>query len=263
MIRLRLLGCNGGVGSNRLTTCYALGETILVDAGTGISSLSLEQMARIDHILLTHAHFDHIACLPLLSDSVTALRKTPIQVWALPAVLDILQQHIFNDQVWPDFTRIPDANNPFIQLCPLPAEQPLEIQGYRISALEANHGIPAIGYRIEKDNVSLAFSGDTADCPAFWEAIQHDPALAAVIVECSYSRRMHEMAIISMHMDVDMVIHRLSALPAGVAGIIVHRKPGLEDEIAHELRAGLSGCDLRLPSSGDEYLLTARSILAG
>lgn len=256
MIRLRLLGCNGGIGGDCRSTCYALDDTILIDAGTGISSLSLEQMARIDHIVLTHSHFDHIACLPLIADSVTALRKTPIQVWALPAVLDILKQHIFNDLVWPDFTKIPDEINPFVKLCPLPEGRPLEIDGYSITPLAANHGIPAIGYHVQKDNVALAFSGDTADCPEFWDALRKDPALAAVIIECSYSRRMHDMAILSMHMDVDMVINRLAALPASVAGIIVHRKPGLENEIETELRAGLVGCDLRLPVSGDEYIFS-------
>ena len=102
MITLRLLGCSGGIGgTGRRTTCYGLDDTVLIDAGTGAGELSLEHMARIDHIVLTHAHLDHIACLPLLLDSVAASRETPLQIWALPAVIDILRAHVFNDQIWP------------------------------------------------------------------------------------------------------------------------------------------------------------------
>jgi 3',5'-cyclic-nucleotide phosphodiesterase len=254
MISLQLLGCSGGIGgAAHRTTCYMLDERILIDAGTGLSELTLEQLARIDHIVLTHAHLDHIACLPLMADSVTELRSTPLQVWALPAVIAILRQHVFNDLVWPDFTKIPDAINPFVVLHPLPETGPLILGDLHFTGLPANHGIPACGYRVQKDNVSLAFSGDTADCPGFWEVLSQEQVPAAVIVECSYPRRMADMALLSRHMDVDTVVKRVRQLPEGVATIIVHRKPGLENEIEQELQAELAGHELRLPQHGQVY----------
>jgi ribonuclease BN (tRNA processing enzyme) len=78
MIKLKLLGCNGGIGGIRRTTCYALDESVLIDAGTGLISLSLEEMSRIEHVVITHAHFDHIASLPLSMDSVIGMRTGPI-----------------------------------------------------------------------------------------------------------------------------------------------------------------------------------------
>ena len=141
-MRLRLLGCNGGIGGmQRHTTCYLLGDSVLVDAGTGLGTLPLDEMLHIDHVVLTHAHLDHIACLPLLVDSVAGRRPAPLQVWALPEVLNILSTHIFNDKVWPDFTQIPSADQPFMTLKPLP--HPLEIADMRITTLPASHGIPA------------------------------------------------------------------------------------------------------------------------
>lgn len=254
MITLRLLGCSGGIGgTGRRTTCYGLDDTILIDAGTGAGELSLEHMARIDHIVLTHAHLDHIACLPLLLDSVAATRETPLQVWALPAVIDILRAHVFNDQVWPDFTKIPNEIHPCVELNTLPVKVPLEIAGLRFTPLPGRHGIPACGYRVQKGKVALAFSGDTIDCPSFWETIAGDRALAAVIIECSYPEQMAEMAALSMHLDVSTVARRLAALPDHVAGIIVHRKPGMEEEIAQQLQSALPGRDLRLPVHGDVY----------
>ena len=254
MITLRLLGCSGGIGgTGRRTTCYGLDDTVLIDAGTGAGELSLEHMARIDHIVLTHAHLDHIACLPLLLDSVAASRETPLQIWALPAVIDILRAHVFNDQIWPDFTKIPNEIHPFVELNTLPVGVPLEIAGLRFTPLPGRHGIPACGYRVQKGQVALAFSGDTVDCPAFWEAIAGDHALAAVIIECSYPIEMAEMAALSMHLDVSTVARRLAALPDNVASIVVHRKPGMEEEIAQQLKSALPGRDLRLPVHGDVY----------
>lgn len=254
MITLRLLGCSGGIGGTaRRTTCYGLDDTVLIDAGTGAGELSLEHMARIDHIVLTHAHLDHIACLPLLLDSVAASRETPLQIWALPAVIDILRAHVFNDQIWPDFTKIPNEIHPFVELNTLPVGVPLEIAGLRFTPLPGRHGIPACGYRVQKGEVALAFSGDTIDCPAFWEAIAGDRALAAVIIECSYPIQMAEMAALSMHLDVSTVARRLAALPDNVASIVVHRKPGMEEEIAQQLKSALPGRDLRLPVHGDVY----------
>ena len=254
MITLRLLGCSGGIGgTGRRTTCYGLDDTVLIDAGTGAGELSLEHMARIDHIVLTHAHLDHIACLPLLLDSVAASRETPLQIWALPAVIDILRAHVFNDQIWPDFTKIPNEIHPFVELNTLPVGVPLEIAGLRFTPLPGRHGIPACGYRVQKGQVALAFSGDTVDCPAFWEAIAGDRALAAVIIECSYPIQMAEMAALSMHLDVSTVARRLAALPDNVASIVVHRKPGMEEEIAQQLKSALPGRDLRLPVHGDVY----------
>jgi 3',5'-cyclic-nucleotide phosphodiesterase len=254
MITLRLLGCSGGIGGTaRRTTCYGLDDTVLIDAGTGAGELSLEHMARIDHIVLTHAHLDPIACLPLLLDSVAASRETPLQIWALPAVIDILRAHVFNDQIWPDFTKIPNEIQPFVELNTLPVGVPLEIAGLRFTPLPGRHGIPACGYRVQKGEVALAFSGDTIDCPAFWEAIAGDRALAAVIIECSYPIQMAEMAALSMHLDVSTVARRLAALPDNVASIVVHRKPGMEEEIAQQLKSALPGRDLRLPVHGDVY----------
>ncbi len=249
---MRLLGCNGGIGgTGRLTTCYLLGESVLVDAGTGLGSLSLDEMLRIDHVVLTHAHFDHIACLPLLLDAVAGQRDTPVRVWALPEVIEILGAHIFNDAIWPDFRTIPTADAPFLSFHALP--ESVTLAGLRISPLPASHGIPACGLRIEHEGVAVAFSGDTADCPAFWQALAGDAELRAVVVECSYPSSMTAMADLSMHMDSSRLAPRLAALPPGVAAVVIHRKPGLEDQIAEELTSALSGRDLRLPVPGTAY----------
>ena len=201
MISLRLLGCNGGIGgSHRQTTCYLLGESTIIDSGTGLTLLDLPQLACIDNVILTHAHFDHIACLPLLIDSAASLRNEPIKVWGPAEVIEILETHIFNDMIWPDFTKIPSESAPFMKLDAI--SERMEIAGMTFTPLAASHGIPACGYLVEKDGQSIAFSGDTEDCPLFWQSVSQNRSIQAVIIECSYPSTMSEMAKISMHMDV-------------------------------------------------------------
>ncbi len=253
MIELQLIGCNGGIGgAARQTTCYGIGERVVIDAGTGLGTLPLERLARIDHVVLTHAHLDHVAALPLMADSVGAWRDTPLTVWAHPDVHALLRAHLLSDHLWPDFTRLPSEDAPFIRLRDMP-DDGADIAGYRIAPLPADHGIPACGYRVEAAGVAVAFSGDTADCPAFWERMSNDAQLAAVVVECSYPLAMAAMAELTRHMHAGQVASRLSALRAGVAGVVIHRKPGLEDEIARDLQALPHGGDLRLPEPGDAY----------
>ena len=62
-MQIRILGCSGGVSANLRTTSLLVDGDVLIDAGTGVGDLSLEEMSRIQHVFLTHSHLDHIAIL--------------------------------------------------------------------------------------------------------------------------------------------------------------------------------------------------------
>ncbi|MAW33587.1 MAG: 3',5'-cyclic-nucleotide phosphodiesterase [Proteobacteria bacterium] len=255
-MQLKILGCNGGIGGiNRRTTCYRINDSILIDAGTGLGDLDLDELALIDHVVLTHAHWDHISCLPLLPDAVFSERKKPIKVWALPEVIKILKVNVFNDQVWPDFTKIPiiGGNEPIVDLKPLPEKDSIHIDGVEVSKLPANHGIPACGLRVEKGGKAVAFSGDTADDEVFWKKISADHAIKAVVVECSYPKSLTDLGKMTLHLSTDIISTRLARIPKNIARIIIHRKPGYEGIIDTELREDLGHLDLRFPIPGQEY----------
>ena len=114
-MEIRVLGCSGGIGADRRTTSFLLDDWLLLDAGTGTARLTLHEMRPLQHVLLTHSHMDHIAALPLLLDTVFGTRESPLQVHASGAVLQILREHIFNWQVWPDFSRLPDTRRPVMR----------------------------------------------------------------------------------------------------------------------------------------------------
>ena len=114
-MRIRVLGCSGAIAKDCRTTSFLIDDDTLIDAGTGVGDLSLEEMRRIERVFLTHSHLDHVAALPLMVDAVGAGRNHPLQINALPGTIQALQAHIFNDVIWPDFSRIPSESAPFIR----------------------------------------------------------------------------------------------------------------------------------------------------
>ena len=106
-MKVEILGCSGGMGAGEYTTCYRVNEHTLLDAGTGLGRLSHNEQLKIKHIFITHSHMDHICFLPLLIDNLFEHLKEPLQVYALPEVLATLREHIFNWEIWPDFSTLP------------------------------------------------------------------------------------------------------------------------------------------------------------
>ncbi|MEO7954602.1 MAG: 3',5'-cyclic-nucleotide phosphodiesterase, partial [Polaromonas sp.] len=198
-MKVRVLGCSGAIARDCRTTSFLVDHDLLVDAGTGVGDLTLDEMAGIDHVLLTHSHLDHIAALPLMVDATAARRRAPLQVHALQRTIDALKAHVFNDIIWPDFSRIPTAAAPFIQFCPLQVGETLALGGKQIEVLPAVHTVPAVGYAIGTGKGHWVFTGDTEHNPALWDRInQIDVAL--LVIETAFSNRECGLARRSLHL---------------------------------------------------------------
>ena len=142
---VQVLGCSGSIAAGCRTTSFLLDDDVLIDAGTGVGDMPLDALARIEHILISHSHLDHILSIGLLADSVMRERSTargPIQVHALPETIAALRTHIFNGVIWPDFTRLPSAEQPMLSLVPFAVGEVLELNGKRVEVLDASHTVP-------------------------------------------------------------------------------------------------------------------------
>lgn len=234
-MRIEVLGCSGGMGDGRHTTSYRVDDDILVDAGTGLTTLSRDAIRRIDHVFLTHAHLDHILCLPLLLDSVAGERERPVTVYAIPEVIAVLGEHLFNWRLWPDFAVLPTEETPFLRYQPIDVGVPVRLGEREFTAVPAAHVVPAVGYLMRGSRGSYLFSGDTTHNPALWDTANATADLLHVGVECSFQDSELELAKSSKHYCPSLLAADLAGLRTDVQVWITHLKPGYEAGILEEL----------------------------
>lgn len=236
-MQVRVLGCSGAIAKDCRTTSFLVGDCVLIDAGTGVGDLTLDEMRQIDHVFLTHSHLDHVAALPLMMDAVSSLRSQPLQVHALPETIEALQSHVFNNVIWPDFSVIPSAENPFLVYRPVAVGQCLEQAGITLEVLPAVHTVPAVGYAVRGSHGWWVFSGDTERNPAFWRRINALP-IAALVIETAFSNRERELARRSLHLSPHTLAQELSSITPGQRYpiYITHTKPSETALIMSEIR---------------------------
>jgi ribonuclease BN (tRNA processing enzyme) len=234
-MRIQVLGCSGGMGDARHTTSYRVDEDILVDAGTGLSALTRDEIRRIDHVFITHAHLDHILCLPLLLDSVAGERELPVTVYAIPEVITVLKDHLFNWRLWPDFAVLPTPGAPFLRYRPIEVGVPVRLGAREFTAVPAVHVVPAVGYLMRGERGSYLFSGDTTQNPELWSIANATRDLLHVGVECSFEDSELELANSSKHYCPSLLAADLAGLRTDVQVWITHLKPGYETGILAEL----------------------------
>jgi ribonuclease BN (tRNA processing enzyme) len=235
-MKVRVLGCSGSIAAGDRTTSFLVDDDILVDAGTGVGDLTLDELAAIDHIFVTHSHLDHVLGIGLLADSVARRRlsrssvdrRGPIRVHALPQTLDALRKHIFNGVIWPDFTRLPTPDHPLLMMEPFAIGQTLTLSGRRIEVLPAEHTVPAVGFAITpeaKGAGAWVFTGDTGPNPALWRRLT-GLRIAHLVIETAFSDDEQQLARISAHLCPTTLARELAQLDGEVQVHITHIKPG-------------------------------------
>ena len=242
-MKLRILGCSGGIGGDLRTTSMLLDHDILIDAGTGVGDLSIDELSRIDHVFLTHSHLDHVTSIPFMVDSVGWMRDKPITVHAIEPTLEILRQHLFNWKLWPDFTQIPDAQKPFLRYEAVVLGKTVELAGRKLTPLPANHVVPAVGYRLDSGRASLVFTGDTTTHDPLWAEVNKIENLRYLIIETAFCNRERELAIASKHLCPSMLADELAKLTRKADVYITHLKPGEVELTMQEIQewAGVHG----------------------
>jgi len=229
MSRLRILGCAGGVGGGRHTTCFLLNDHTLIDAGTGLCTLELAQLQTIDQVVLTHSHLDHVLGIPLLLDAVASTRTSPLIIYGLPQTLSTLKQHFFNGHIWPTVAELGSADQPIVMFKEVNVGD--TILSGAVTVLPAAHAIPACGYAIAGSKGTLVFSGDTRGGAAFWQAVNRLPNLTHLIIETSYMNEDSLLAKQAHHLTANDLAMELINLRSNPKILITHLKPGLEEGI--------------------------------
>jgi ribonuclease BN (tRNA processing enzyme) len=236
-VKVRVLGCSGAIAKDCRTTSFLIDRDVLVDAGTGVGDLTLDEMRAVDSVLLTHSHLDHIAALPLMVDSVAAQRQKPLVIYALAGTIAALKAHIFNDVIWPDFTRIPSVAQPFVSFQEIQIGQTLQFHNKVVEVLPAVHTVPAAGFAITSGNGCWVFSGDTERNPAFWQRI-NQLNVAMLVIETAFSNREKELAQRSLHLSPESLAQELDNIDRNKRFpiFITHTKPAETEMIMSEIQ---------------------------
>jgi len=239
-MKLRVLGCSGGVGNELKTTSLLIDDDILIDAGSGVGELTLDEMRRIRHVFLTHSHLDHFAFLPLLVDSIFPSIRDPLIVHGQPVTLEALQTHVFNWTIWPDFSKLPTEEEPVMCYQALSPGGGIELEGRELEMIAVNHIVPGVGYRVACESGAFAFSGDTTTNDNFWNVLNSHDHLDLLLVEAAFSNADLDLSKRSGHYTAELLAADLKKLKHQPEVYITHNKPGHESLIMSECRQAIT-----------------------
>lgn len=240
-MRLRVLGAYGASDATHNLTGYLIDDRIAVDAGTLTSKLSLPQQAKIEVVFLTHAHADHIRDLPHLMHNrfnQNTSPFTPLTIIASEDVMQNLQKHVFNGEVWPDFARFlsPLTGKPAVIYRSLTPGKKTVINEASFTAVPVSHSVAAAGVIVEVDSQAIAFTGDTGPTKEIWKRVNKTENLVAIITEASFPNDFQQMANDSGHLSPNTLATELTKIEVDAPVYASHRKLPYERKIESEIK---------------------------
>ena len=236
-MKVRVLGAHKTESRHAKHTCFLIDGVLGLDAGSLASSLSAAEQGRVQAVLLTHQHFDHIRDLPTLGLSRVGDGKT-IGLYGLAETNDAVHRHLLNWELYPDLTESLGQEPPKFKLNPVAPGKSFAAMGYDISPITVTHTVPNVGYVVRADSGrALAYTGDTdSDISAFFA---DDLAADVVFVEVTFPNRLADQADLTKHMTpAGLRSHLAHALSAGLQVpklVVVHMSLEHQDEIVEQL----------------------------
>lgn len=223
--------------------CLLVDGCVALDSGGLVSQLDLGGQLAIEHVLISHAHLDHVGELAFLIENVMSRRVSPLSFWAPQPVLETLRAHLFNDEIWPDFSRIELRGFPVIRFCELPAGEATGVAHLSVRWERTRHPVFSAGYLVDDGRCSVLYTGDTGPTEAIWALGESAPGLQAIFTETSFPDRLRELAQTTGHLTPALLGGELAKLSDRNLPVnIMHVKPYYHDEIRAELAPLMQRC---------------------
>jgi cAMP phosphodiesterase len=176
-----------------------------------------------------------------------------VRVHASPECARTLREDVFNDRLWPDFTRIPDARRPVVEIRPFSPSRPFRIGRYAVRPVPVCHPVESVGFIVSNGGRSFAVSGDTGPTSRLWRQVNAERRLRALFVEMSFPSSMQALADVSGHLTPNTLATELAKLERnGYPVYLYHLKPAYAAELRKEL-AALRLPGVRVLAVGDEF----------
>ena len=229
---------NGAPSRRQHLTCFVIDDTVSVDAGSLAMAVSAVQTEQIRDIVLTHAHLDHIAGLPLFLDDLFATLTEPVTVHCTPAVVETLERDIFNWSVYPRFSELTNEFGPVLKYREFRSGEEFSVKHLRFTSIEVNHRVPSVGLLISDGKSAVALSGDTAEMDGFWALVNEAPVVSAILIECAFPNELDDLAEIAHHLTPKRLKAELDKCSrADCTVYIVNLKPMYRDAIIEQIES--------------------------
>lgn len=244
-MHIKILGCHGSdslINEGGTEHCcrsigFLVNDSLMIDAGTVSSALTLESQKHLHHIVLTHSHFDHLKELPSLADNLVSCATHQVTVASIPSVIENLKAYIFNEEIFPNFFELPNPEHPTFQSEILEEGRETQLGDIGVTPIPVNHLVPTVGLILRDQHGAWALSGDTHQTEAIWQAAAQEPNLKAVFIEASFPDEMNELAWDSRHLTPKLLRQEFQKIGKPDLPIYVyHLKPRFRSRIAAQLR---------------------------
>lgn len=244
-MNIRVLGCHGSdlllKGPTGFKICRSVGflvnDTLMVDAGTLASGLTLDEQKRVKHILLSHLHLDHIKGIPPLVDNLSGLVDHQVVVAGLSSVMDGLQKYVFNDMVFPNFFNLQGPRHSILLSQGLEAKEEVKISGgVSVTPVLVNHTVETAGFVICDDSAAWIYSGDTHLTEEIWRVAAQTSNLKGIFIEVSFPDSMMDIAVQSKHLTPTLLAREFRKIGKPDLPLYVyHMKPSVREAIIQEI----------------------------
>ena len=253
-MKVKILGCSGSETIGHMPPGFLVNDVMMLDAGTITAALSIKAQSAITDVLISHTHLDHIKSVLFLADNIIGRTKKPVNIHAIPKVIDAIRKHLMNDIIWPDFTRIPTAKNPVLTYAPMPVGKTMTIAGLKVKAIPMNHPVPAVGFLVSDARSSFLFSADTGPNEGLWKEAAKAKNLTAIIVDTSFPNSLDGIAELSGHFTPAQLHDDLirAKVDLNVPIYVYHIKPVHEKRVINELRS-LGRKNVKVLQEGKTY----------
>jgi cAMP phosphodiesterase len=253
-MKVRILGCSGSETIGHMPPGFLVNDVMMLDAGTITAALSIEAQSRITDILISHSHLDHIKSVLFLADNIIGRTKKPVNIRAIPKVIEAIRKHLMNDIIWPDFTKIPTPKNPVLAYVPMQPGKTASVAGLRVKAIPMNHPVPAVGFLVSDEKSSFLYSADTGPNQKLWKEAAGAKNLSAIIVDTSFPNSLDGIADASGHFTPAQLHADLTRakIGSGVPIYIYHIKPAHDKRVIGELKS-LGRRNVKILQEGKTY----------
>lgn len=254
---LKVLGCHGGESPKHQCPAFLVDGRICLDAGSITSMLTLKEQQKIEAVLVTHGHMDHVRDLAMLADTRTQQGGPPLVIASTRGTIAVLKKHFFNDKLWPDFSRIPHSAAPTIVFQAIKPGRENDVCGMKVKAVPVDHTVEAAALILSDEHGSLAYSGDTGPTEQLWKALHEEKNLEALIMEVAFPNDQEKLARDSGHhtpQSLERELKKLGPKHRDLPVLLFHIKPVFQRTVEKEL-GRIKARNNTILQIGDEFVL--------